>query len=185
MGPSKLEHVLTQKQISDQMINQPCKDEHIDTFSFKITDWQTIADSLNLTEAEKEEIENDKRSTVQKRRGMLKKWKQKSGLRATYKELMIALCNSNQIDTVEMICDALKQSEIQSKSKYIDQPYQNENQPTLTLQASNQNTYLDEYCTQIKKHYERIVQNHSVLSVWPYLPTFTYITLALILEEKV
>ena len=185
MRPSKLEHVLTQKQISDQMINQPCKDEHICTISFKITDWQTIADSLNLTEAEKEEIENDQRSTVQKRRGMLKKWKQKSGSRATYKELMIALCNSNQIDTVEMIYDALKQSEIQSKSKYIDQTYQNENQPTLTLQASNQNTYLDEYCTQIKKHYERILQNHSVLFVWPYLPTFTYITLALILEEKV
>ena len=83
MGPSKLEHVLTQKQISDQMINQPCQDEHIYTISFKIMDWPTIADSLNLTEAEKEEIENDKRSTVQKRRGMLKKWKQKSGLRAT------------------------------------------------------------------------------------------------------
>ena len=188
MRPSKLEQVLTQKQISDQMIDQPCKHEHIYTISFQITGWQTIADSLGLTEPEKEEIENDQRLTMQKRRAMLRKWKQKCGSKATYKDLMIALCNNNQIGTIEMLCDTLKQSEIQSNSEHVEQAHQItsmfcENEPTLTLQASN--TFLDDYCTQIKKHYERILQNHSVLFVWPYLPTFTYITLAMILEEKV
>ena len=190
MRSPKLEHVLTQKQISDQMINQPCKQEHISEISLQITDWQTIAEFLELTEVEKEEIENDQRSTKHKRIAMFRKWKQKFGMRATYGKLMIALNRCNQIGTIEMICDMLKQSEIQSNSEHndVDQAHQVskmfcENEPTLTLQASN--TFLDDYCTQIKKHYERILQNPSVLIVWPYLPTFTYITLAMILEEKV
>lgn len=54
----------------------------------KLVDWPKVAQSLGLTEAEREEIKhNDKGDCREQRYQMLRKWHMKEGKRATWKRL--------------------------------------------------------------------------------------------------
>ena len=54
------------KDVPHEKLEQPCKDEHLCEIALSITDWQSIAPFLGLTEADESEIEDCKKARTQK-----------------------------------------------------------------------------------------------------------------------
>ena len=52
--------------VPPEKLDQPCKDEHLCEIALYITDWQSIAPYLGLTEADESEIEDCKKARTQK-----------------------------------------------------------------------------------------------------------------------
>ena len=67
--------------------NQPCSEGHFAKIAKSISDWQAVSPFLELTEAEESEILEATHSVPARKMAMLRKWKQKRGTKATYKEL--------------------------------------------------------------------------------------------------
>ena len=67
--------------------NQPCAEEHLAQISFSIVDWRLLSPFLGLTEAEEIAILESIQSVPARKMAMLRKWKQKKGMAATYNQL--------------------------------------------------------------------------------------------------
>ena len=69
--------------------DQPCAEEHLALISMSITDWRALSPFLGLTEAEEMDILGaNPHSVLAQKIAMLRKWKQKKGIRgATYNQL--------------------------------------------------------------------------------------------------
>ena len=59
--------------ISADELNKPCSDEHITSISLFLTNWQTFAHHLGLTETDEENIEEEGKKTRDKRFKTLQK----------------------------------------------------------------------------------------------------------------
>ena len=67
--------------------SSPCSDIDLAKIATYISDWRAISPLLGLTEADDYEIIESTQSVPTRRTVMLRKWKQKHGASATYKEL--------------------------------------------------------------------------------------------------
>ena len=67
--------------------NQPCSEVHLAEISLSIVDWRAVSPFLGLSEAEEVAILESTHSVPARKMAMLRKWKQKKGLGATYNEM--------------------------------------------------------------------------------------------------
>ena len=70
------------KDIPRQKLNQSCRDDHLSKIALSLTDWQSVAPFLGLTEADEEEIKRDYSNTKTQKIAMLRKWKKRYGRKA-------------------------------------------------------------------------------------------------------
>jgi len=96
------------KDVPPVKLNQPCKDECLCELALSITNWQSIAPFLGLTEVEEKEISflypNElRRQTL----AMLRKWKSKHGKKATCRRLARVFWRLTFTNIVEKICELL------------------------------------------------------------------------------
>ena len=92
------------KNVPPKKLDQPCSDEHISKLALYITDWQSLAPFLGLTEAEESEIVEDGNKARMKKIKMLRKWRNKKGEKATYRNLAEVLLDIEETDLVEKLC---------------------------------------------------------------------------------
>ena len=97
------------KNVPAEKLDQPCSDEHLSKLSLSITDWQSIAPFLGLTEVEESEIVDDSSRARMKRIKMLRKWRNKKGEKATYRNLAEVLLELEETDLVEKLCKLIWQ----------------------------------------------------------------------------
>ena len=92
-----------------KQLNQPCSDEHLCEIALYITEWQSIAPFLGLSEINEEEIicEHPNKLKMQKI-GMLRKWREKLGSRATYQRLAEAFWDRGKTPLVEKVYSLLE-----------------------------------------------------------------------------
>ena len=115
-----LEDIL--KDIPHEKLNQPCRDDHLSEIALSITDWQSIAPFLGLTEAEIEEIEGDRAKTRPQKIAMLWKWRKRFGRKATYRKLVKVFWKLKRADLVEEVRELLLTESSSSSSEEEDGP---------------------------------------------------------------
>ena len=93
--------------ISADKLNNPCSDEHITSISLFLTNWQTVAPHLGLTETDEEDVEEEGKKTHDKRYKMLRRWKNKNLFKATYQVLVDVFLKLHRADLAEKVCRLL------------------------------------------------------------------------------
>lgn len=139
-----------------EKLDQPCTDEHICRVALSVTDWKATAPFLGLVEPIQDEIEEDCRTSKDRKISMLRRWRQQFGKGATYRKLACVFWYLNRTDIVEQICDLLTDS--------------------LTDHTSlNSYTLYGDY---LKSVYKSQLPVGAIQ--WPPLPKHTFINLAMI-----
>ena len=175
------------KDVPPEKLDEPCKDEHLNKLALSITDWQSIAPFLGLTEADESEIEDCKK--VRKRKiKMLQMWKSKFGRKATYRRLAEVLLELEETDLADMLCGLVWQP--QSSSRNVQSQDSHRLQSTSKVQSStpidpeitNRNIR-SQYAKTLKKKYRSGVPIFLALQ-WPPPPTHKFFNLAMISQRN-
>ena len=90
---------------TDPLWNQPISDEaHLARIAARIDDWQEISSFLKLTTADESAILGKATHSVPTQRmAMLRKWQQKQGEKATYKQLREVFEQCERADLVKVV----------------------------------------------------------------------------------
>ena len=146
-----------QQEVPVDSLDEPCRDIHLRQLASCITDWKSIAPYLDLTEVDEEEIQEETRLARQ-RIGMLRKWKQKFGRKATYRRLEKAFYDCERADLVDKLRNFLLVSE----------------QTNRTIRC--------QYANFLKARYQSTVPTFLTLQ-WPPPPTYKVFNLAMISQR--
>ena len=92
-------------------LTKPCRDDHLTKIARWISEWQAISPFLGLTDAEEKEILESTHSVQVRRMSMLRKWKQKHGVEATYERLCQVFTDCERADFVDKIKQLLTESD--------------------------------------------------------------------------
>ena len=93
--------------ISADELNKPCSDEHITSISLFLTNWQTIAPLLGLSETDEEDVEEEGKKTQDKRYKILRRWKAKNLFKATYRVIVDVFLMLGRADLADKVCRLL------------------------------------------------------------------------------
>ncbi len=97
------------RDVPPHKLDQPCTDEHLRDIALSITEWQAIAPFLELSEVDEEEIKcKYPHLLIRQNLGMLRRWRESFGSRATYRKLAEVFCRVGKVARVEEICTLLK-----------------------------------------------------------------------------
>ena len=89
-------------QFKDYM-DRPCSDDHLKVIAKDLTDWETVAYALGLSDAEVEDVDRTYQKLPLKRIKMLMKWKKKFQELATYQRIATAFCFLKRNDMAERV----------------------------------------------------------------------------------
>ena len=113
------------KDIPAEKMDQPSKDEDLCEIALAITDWQSMAPFLGLTEAQESEIKEDSDNARVKKIKMLRKWRNKLGEKATYRKLAEILLKLGETGAAENLCKLLQSSTPEGASRNVRCHYAN------------------------------------------------------------
>ena len=175
------------KHIPPTKLDSPCKDEHLCEVALFITDWPSIAPYLKLTDVDQEEIQKGHGSVKSQKIAMLRKWKQKHGSDATYRELARTFWRLDRRDLVEELCKVIQNdSQHSSPSKSSRSPFK-KLIPKLGKKSKSpkkdgdddvaKDPQLQPYVNHIRSVYK--TEKPSFIQQWPPLPSYKYISLAM------
>ena len=167
-------------------LNQPCRDKYLCELALSITNWQSIAPFLGLTEVEEKEISfmypNElRRQTV----AMLRKWKSKHGKKATYKRLARVFWKLAFTNVVEEICELLNSPDSSDSESDEGSAIEPEAVSELQVQQPAQSAdmgVLNSYAHYLRGRYSVRLPTFLTLQ-WPPPPTQKFFNLAMIAKE--
>ena len=107
MAGISFEELIAYVGISAVKLNQQCSDKHISDISLFLTNWQSIAPHLGLTEKDEEDLEQDVKKAQDRRYKALQTWKAKNLFKATYRALVDVLLKIGRADFAEKVCRLL------------------------------------------------------------------------------
>ena len=99
--------------------NKPCSEGHLAVIADCIADWRAVSPFLGLTEAEESEILESIHSVPTRKMAMLRKWKQKRGVKGTYKGLCRVFEDCGRADLVDKIKELVAESNSSSNEEGI------------------------------------------------------------------
>ena len=100
--------------------NQTCSENHLAVISDAIADWRAVSPFLGLTESEEIAIlGSHPHSVAAQKIAMLRKWKQKHGVKATYKRLCRVFDDCKRADLVDKVKQLLAESNSSSDEEGI------------------------------------------------------------------
>ena len=104
-----LQDILTEAEISLQLLEQPCSEESLLDLANYCDPWNIVGQHLKLSETVINDIDRDYRTTEEKRIKLLKKWKEGFAFKATYEVFVKALLSSGRVDPALEVCKLLKE----------------------------------------------------------------------------
>ena len=107
MAGITVEELIAHIGISADKLNKPCSDEHTASISLFLTNWQTVAPHLGLTETDEEDVEEEGKKTQDKRYKTLRRWKDKNLFKATYRVLVDVFLKLGKANLAEKVCRLL------------------------------------------------------------------------------
>ena len=154
--------------VAPECLDQACRDDHLSEIALSLTDWQSLAPFLGLSEVDEREIVCRYPHDLQMQNiAMLRKWKSEFGQRATYRKLVQVFFKRGKCDTVGKLCHILLQEEAES----IQQ------QPAI--QHSEMRTAIPSYADYLRGLYQTQIPTFLTLQ-WPPPPTRRVFNLAMI-----
>ena len=100
--------------------NKPCTESHLASISENIADWRAVSPHLGLTEAEETAILGSHPHSVPAQKiAMLRKWKEKQGIKATYKRLCRVFEKFKRADLVVVVKQLLAETSSSSDEEGI------------------------------------------------------------------
>ena len=106
MAGVTFEELIAYVGISADELNKPCSDEHITSISLFLTNWQTVAPHLGLTETDEEDVEEEGKKTQDKSK-ILRRWKNKKSFKSTYRVLVDVFLKLGKANLAEKVCRLL------------------------------------------------------------------------------
>ena len=156
------------KDIPCERLNQPCRDDHLNEIALSLTDWQSIAPFLELTEFDEREITmRYSKDLAMQNIAMLRKWRSTFSQNATYKTLVNVLWNRGKTSLAEQVCAMV--------SDWKD---------TSVAAKATQESTLDSYADYLRGRYSTEVPKFFTLQ-WPPPPTCKVFNLAIIGHETI
>ena len=107
MAGVTFEELIAHVGISADKLNKPCSDEHIASISLFLTNWQTVAPLLGLSETDEEDVEEEGKKTQDKRYKTLRRWKNKNLFKATYRVIVDVFLTLGRADLADKVCRLL------------------------------------------------------------------------------
>ena len=107
MAAITFEELIAHVGLSADKLGKPCSDEHISSISLFLTNWQTVAPHLGLTETDEEDVNEEGKKTQDKRYKTLRTWKAKNLFKATYRVLVDVFLKIGRADLAEKVCRLL------------------------------------------------------------------------------
>ena len=107
MAGVTFEELIAHVGISADKLNKPCSDEHITSISLFLTNWQTVAPLLGLSETDEEDVEEEGKKTQDKRYKTLRRWKAKNLFKATYRVIVDVFLTLGRADLADKVCRLL------------------------------------------------------------------------------
>ena len=99
---------LSEPAVADnELAHQPCSEENLAKIANSVPDWRAVSPFLGLTEVDENAILESTHSVPARKMAMLRKWKQKRGPKATYKQLRRAFRRSGSRDLEQKVTDLL------------------------------------------------------------------------------
>ena len=169
--------------VPSEKLDQPCKDEHLCEIALSITDWQSIAPFLGLTEVEESDIKKNYDNTMTQKIKMLRKWREKFGRQATYRKLARVFTKLKHADLVEELCDLIwpphsSSSDIQSQDSHkLHSTSEVQRDP-----EDKSRSIRSQYANTLKDKYRFGVPTFLTLQ-WPPPPTRKVFNLAMISQR--
>ena len=166
---------------------QPCRDGCLCELALSITNWQSIAPFLGLTEVEEKEISfvypNELRRQIV---AMLRKWKSKHGKKATYKRLARVFWKLGFTNVVEEICEFLNSPDSSDSESDEGSAIEPEAVSELHVQQpqSADMGVLNSYAQYLRGRYSARLPTFLTLQ-WPPPPTKKVFNLAMIVKETI
>ena len=106
-APPTLDYLVNEIGVPRKKLNKPCSDEHLLDIAPELACWVDLSPYLGLKEDEVEAIRSESRTERGKRLKCLREWKNKNGMKATYKALIEALLKCNMASHAEKVCRLL------------------------------------------------------------------------------
>ncbi len=100
-------------------LGRPCTDIHLCEIALHVTDWKLIAPFLGLSQAEIEAITMNEGKAETQRSAMLRKWREKSGRKATYRRLTKVFYKQQRADLVDVICKLFSDASSSSSEESV------------------------------------------------------------------
>ena len=110
------------KDVPPEKLDQSCRDDHLCAIALSVTEWRSISPFLGLMKAEEENIEKDCGVNETQKIGMLRKWREKFGRKATYRKLVKVFWKLKRADLVEEVRELLLTESSSSSSEEEDGP---------------------------------------------------------------
>ena len=158
------------KDVSPEKLDQPCRDGHLCETALSVTRWKSIAPFLGLTKAEEENIEKDCGENETQKIGMLRKWRERFGKKATYRKLAKVFGKLKRLDLVEELCELLQAESCSD-----------EDGPPSTAKGGYT---LNSYAEYLRGRYSTDLPAFFTLQ-WPPPPTHKVFNLAMIGHETI
>ena len=96
------------RNVPPEVLQQVVKERHLADLAQMIPGWKELAHRLALSEVEERTIEEENRKSAQRKVAVIRMWRQKNGKRATYKRLMEAFWQMNNVGLVEEVVGLLE-----------------------------------------------------------------------------
>ena len=173
--------------VPPEKLDEPCKDEHLCKIALSITDWQSIAPFLGLTEADESEIIEDCKKARTQKIKMLRKWRNKLGEKGTYGKLAEVLLELEETDLVEKLCGLIWQphsssSAVQSQASHMLLSTSKLQSSTTRDPEEASGIIRSQYANALKDKYRSGVPTFLTLQ-WPPPPTHKVFNLAMISQR--
>ena len=108
MAAITLDELLKKTQVCPKKLIECVSDNHIREIALLLPSWRRVAEYLELTENDLDDVEQDCKDQQDKRLKALQKWKCKFGFKATYRKLVAVLLSLSRADIAGKICYLLK-----------------------------------------------------------------------------
>ena len=114
--------------VDQTKLDQPCKREHLLKISESISGWEELAPYLDLDEVEIGDIKEEYHTQKRRRQVMIGKWKEKNGMKATYRKLARVFVSQGLRHLAEKLCAILME-----ETSSDDNPESENKKPSETI----------------------------------------------------
>ena len=158
------------KDIPPSHLERKCSERYLAKIAQKLKSWELLRPHLAIDTAEAHSIERSGNYDEQKQ-CLLLKWKQKRGKSATYKALLNAIWEMEDVSLVQYACEVIKEQDI---AESVDGAYAVAEIPPAAIL---------EYKNSLKSSYAS--HNPIVVEDWPPPPLQEYVKVVLVPKEPI
>ena len=174
--------------VAPEKLDQPCRDDHLSEIALSLTNWQSMAPFLGLSEVDERAIMCRYPHELEMQNiAMLRKWKDKFGRTATFRKMVAILWRRGRTTSVERLCNILKESEEVNDGEDEEEKEEQYRRPKRAKSYNHETDatgVIPYYAVYLRGRYQTQIPSFLTLQ-WPPPPTRHVVNLAMIQEQNI